>query len=134
MEDRWRRLRLVGLIVLVAPALVSLHWGISNAETDSADLMRRAKEVELWVRGVNPYSDPDATYPPSSLPVFAALLAPKSVVPIKTLWLGIEILSLLALIGAITALWFRERNLASMVSPRTAWLVVPAKLGSAWLW
>ena len=64
------------LIVLSILALWSIRWGTGTALRDSADLVRRGEEVRLFLDRVNPYSDPDCTYPPSALPVFAALLGP----------------------------------------------------------
>ncbi len=90
------------LILLGGLAAAGLAWGAAKALSDSADLERRAEEVELVLRRHDPYADPDMTYPPSAEPVFVALIA-----PIRGRWLrlGWLVLNGLALIGLIGAIW-----------------------------
>ena len=85
------------LAILSLLALAGLSWGARKAMTDSADLLRRAEEVELFLRGVDPYSDPDMTYPPSAPPVFVPLVAPFHGPALKGVWLGLNLAALLAL-------------------------------------
>lgn len=61
---------------LLVLALASLCWGSYHALSKSADLERRVTEVKLLVQRVNPYVEPDSTYPPSALPVFALAIGP----------------------------------------------------------
>ncbi len=89
---------LLGLTVLAGGGLV---WGVVKALDDSADLLRRAEEVDLFVRGVDPYLDPDMTYPPSAPPVFSALIAPLPRAALRGSWLVLNLLSLAGLIWAL---------------------------------
>jgi len=65
--------------------------------TDGADLLRRAEEVDLFVRGVDPYTDPDMTYPPTAPPVFVPLVAPFHGRTLNGVWLGLNLAALAAL-------------------------------------
>jgi alpha-1,2-mannosyltransferase len=93
------------LLVVLAPlAAASLAWGSAHALRGSADLMRRAEEIALFVRGANPYADPDMTYPPSALPVLAPLVAqdPRY---LPGIWLVLNLGALCWLCGAIVREW-----------------------------
>lgn len=86
-------------------AVGSLAWGARNAFRDSGDLLRRAEEVALLLQGSNPYDDPDMTYPPSALPVFAALVGPfRSAGMLKAAWLGFNAVALAVFLGEVLRL------------------------------
>lgn len=109
------------LITLGLLALASLAWGARNALRDSGDLLRRAEEVALLLDGKNPYSDPDMTYPPSALPVFAALVGPfRSLAVLKVFWLGLNGVALAVLLAEVLRLtraeWPRWVQLAWVLS------------------
>ena len=95
-----RHLRFWPVRLLVATlsllALASLTWGSYHALSKSADLERRVTEVKLLVQRVNPYVEPDSTYPPSALPVFALAIGPLLVSPTLIRAVGL-LLNLLAL-------------------------------------
>ncbi len=96
---------LPSLAVLGLLAVWSLWWGVSHAWTDSADLLRRAEEMALFVQGHDPFDDPDMTYPPTALPVFAPLVAPFGTSTLKAVWIALNLLALAVLSGAIVAIW-----------------------------
>ena len=85
------------LIPLSLLSVAGLSWGARKAMTDSADLLRRAEEVDLFRRGIDPYTDPDMTYPPSAPPVFLPLVAPLRGQELKAAWLGLNLAALVAL-------------------------------------
>ncbi|MFO0958807.1 MAG: glycosyltransferase family 87 protein [Isosphaeraceae bacterium] len=93
------------LFFLSALALASLAWGIRPALRDSDDLMRRAEEVSLFVRGLDPYDDPDMTYPPSAPPVFTPLIAPFPPAILRAAWLGLNLLALGSVIALAIRTW-----------------------------
>ena len=72
--------------------------------TDSADLLRRAEEVALFRRRIDPYTDPDMTYPPTAPPIFTVLVAPFRGWALKAFWLGLNLAALAALCGGIVRL------------------------------
>lgn len=88
-------------------AALSLGWAASRALVDSADLIRRSEEVALFVRGSDPYDDPDMTYPPTAPPVFTALIAPLPSRGLRAAWFGLNLVALAAFCGAIVACWGR---------------------------
>jgi hypothetical protein len=96
-----------GPAVLACLAAWSLHWGCSQSLRDGADLGRRVEEVGLWIRGEDPYADPDATYPPSALPVFAAVLGPLPETATAPVWLGLNLAALAAFGAGCLAIWGR---------------------------
>lgn len=99
---RWFGLPLGALMLLSA---ASLAWGSYHALTNSADLMRRVEEVRLVLARENPYQDPDATYPPASMPLFTVLIGPlaASDTLVRATWLGLN----LAAAGLVVALSLR---------------------------
>ena len=99
---RARAAALLGLLGCLAAA--GLAWGCVKALGDGADLLRRAEEVALFVRGENPYADPDMTYPPSAPPVFTALIAPVPASALRGAWLVLNLLALAALVWAVARL------------------------------
>src|SRR4051812_30432456 len=104
-----RRLPILALLLsLLGLALVSLDWGVRFALLESKDLMYRRAEVERFVQGDDPYQLPTMTYPPSALAVFAPLLAPFGPAAVKPAWLGLNLIFVGVLCGAIVALWGRS--------------------------
>jgi hypothetical protein len=97
------RAALIG--ALAVAALAGLAWGTSHALTDSADLLRRAEEVALFLNRIDPYADPDLTYPPSAPPVFAALVAPFPPARLPVGWLALNGLALAALGWGLVHVW-----------------------------
>jgi Glycosyltransferase family 87 len=100
-------LKIAILVVSTALAALSLNRGARQALSNSADLMRRTEEVALFVHQADPYDDPDMTYPPSALIVFTPLVAPFSTTSVRAFWLGLNLASLLVLVGAIVSIWGR---------------------------
>jgi hypothetical protein len=96
------------LTVLGLLALVSLAWGAEHALQKSDDLLRRAQEVGLFLERQDPYRDPDSTYPPSALPLFAALIGPVVPAALRGFWLALNLAALLALCVAVMRLWGRD--------------------------
>jgi hypothetical protein len=104
------------LAALAVLAAASLAWGARNALRDSGDLMRRAEEVALLLDRQDPYTDPDMTYPPPALPVFAALVGPLLRWPIalRAAWLvfnglalGLLVHEVLRCVGTTWPPWVR---------------------------
>jgi hypothetical protein len=89
------------LVLLSSLAVVSLGWAGARAWADSGDLMRRAEEIGLFVRGQDPYHDPDMTYPPTALPVFTPLVAPFGPHALRGVWLLLNLAALAALCRVI---------------------------------
>src|SRR4051812_21682390 len=96
------------LMTLLGLAMVSLAWGCQHALDASKDLMYRWDEVERFVRGDDPYQLTSMTYPPSALAVFAPLLGPFGREAVKPAWLGLNLVFVAVLCGAIVALWGRS--------------------------
>ena len=67
--------------------------------------MRRSEEVGLFLRGVDPYTDPDMTYPPSAPPVFTALIAVWHGLPLRAFWLVVNYGALAVVTIGIVRLW-----------------------------
>lgn len=101
----FRQLRLGAFALL---ALLSVAWGGAQALRNSADLLRRAEEVQLFLERTDPYLDPDCTYPPSAIPVFAAIIAPLRADAVRTVWLGLNLVTLCVVCVAFLRLWGRE--------------------------
>jgi hypothetical protein len=89
------------LVVTSLLAAASLGWAGTRAWADSGDLMRRAEEIGLFVRGQDPYRDPDMTYPPTALPVFAPLVAPFGPEALRGFWLLLNLAALAAVCAAV---------------------------------
>jgi hypothetical protein len=110
---RWKTIPLAALALL---AVASLAWGSLHAIRKSADLMRRAEEVALFVRGLDPYADPDMTYPPTALPVFTPLVAPFDGRSLRIVWLVGNLVALgfvlKSAVGDRCRSWGRETRLA----------------------
>lgn len=122
-QPKHSRLIAVLLAVLCILALASLGWGIVKSSSDSADLLRRAEEVALFLDRTDPYRDPDLTYPPSALPVFTVLIAPfGNDAALRLAWLGFNLLALAALCWSVLETWGRGW-------PR--WLVIAVALALA---
>jgi hypothetical protein len=105
------RCRAVIVPLLIAQAILaagSLIWAASVALSDSADLIRRSEEVALFVQRADPYDDPDMTYPPTAPPVFTPLVAPFGKPALRAVWLGLNLIALGVLCGAIIAAWGRS--------------------------
>ncbi len=96
------------LALLAALAVIGLRWGANHALTDSADLMLRQKEVARFIRGLDPYTLPDMTYPPTAPPIFALLVAPFETAALKPAWLGLNLIALAATCATIVAVWGRQ--------------------------
>lgn len=96
------------LAILSLFAFGSLAWAGTHALGDSADLLRRAKEIQLLLRGSDPYQAPDMTYPPTALPVFAPLVAPFGPESLKVAWLVMNLVALALFCGAVVRLWGRD--------------------------
>jgi hypothetical protein len=96
------------LALLTVLAVASLGWAATHALSESADLMRRVQEIRLFTQRADPYRDPDMTYPPSALVVFAPLVAPFSTHGLRLFWLGLNLASLVSLAVAIVAIWGRN--------------------------
>lgn len=95
------------IAVLAALAMISLAWAGTKAIQASDDLMRRAEEVRLFLRGANPYRIPDMTYPPSALAVFVPLVAPlaESGTQLRFAWLGWNLAALAVVAWLLVRLW-----------------------------
>jgi hypothetical protein len=89
-------------------AVVSLSWAGARAIRKSDDLCRRVEEVRLFLDRSDPYVDPDCTYPPSALPVFAALTAPFGDVTVKPIWLALNVGALGLVCILMLRLWARD--------------------------
>jgi hypothetical protein len=109
MESRATIIRTTGLGLLVIAAVASLGWGCFHAFRDSADLERRIEEVELFLNRIDPFTDPDMTYPPSAPPIFAALLAPVPSPLRRGFWLALNLAAL-----ALVARQIGDRYLARL--------------------
>lgn len=96
------------LAALAVLAAGSLAWGGAHALQSTGDLERRVEEVALFLRGVDPYGDPDMTYPPSAPPVFAALIAPFGAGGVKAAWLVLNLAALGASGATIVKGWGRR--------------------------
>lgn len=96
------------LAALLPLALWGLHWGISLAFVDGADLERRVEEVRLFQARVDPYCDPDLTYPPSALPVFTAALGPLDDATLPGVWVGTNLLALAGLAWGLIQVFGRD--------------------------
>lgn len=93
------------LLLLALLAAGSLAWTVRPALADSDDLMRRAEEITLFVEGLDPYQDPDMTYPPSAPPIFTPLVAPFEGPTLRAVWLGLNYLTLGAFCWAVVRIW-----------------------------
>lgn len=92
----------LALSPLALLAAASLAWGGAHGLASSADLMRRVDEVVLVLGRVDPYQDPDMTYPPTAPAVFVPLIAPLVGWPIglRAFWLVLNLGSA-GVIGAL---------------------------------
>ena len=106
MDRPLARIALLALLSFLAGA--GLAWGAWHALGKSDDLLRRAEEVALFVVGIDPYGDPDLSYPPSALPVFAALIAPIPPPALRATWLVLNLAALGGLGAMIVRLWGRS--------------------------
>ncbi len=99
----------MGLGGLFLLAAISLAWGSYHAlrPDGSADLLRRVQEVALFVQGLDPYDDPDMTYPPTALPVFTPLIAPFGTRAVQVVWLGLNLAALGIVCATVLRLWGR---------------------------
>jgi hypothetical protein len=95
------------LVILTLLAVFSLAWGCGHALAASKDLMSRWAEVERFLRRDDPFALVSLTYPPSALPVFAALIGPFGPASVRSFWLGLNLAFLAMLCGATIALWGR---------------------------
>lgn len=102
----WGRIAL--LFVLAVLAVVSLGYGARTALRDGADLERRAEEVRLFRNGSDPYTDPDMTYPPTSPPVFTALVPIGSSAVRRVTWIVMNFIAAGVLAVAVVMTWGRE--------------------------
>src|SRR4051794_14536097 len=93
------------LALLALMSALSLAWASQHALATSKDLMYRRAEVERFVRGEDPYRLESMTYPPSALPAFAPLVAPFGEEASKAVWLGLNLVALAILVGAVVRLW-----------------------------
>lgn len=93
------------LVMLAGLAAGSLAWGIRSALSSSSDLMLRVEEVDLFLRGLDPYQDPDMAYPPSAPPIFTALIAPFPEAGLRAVWLALNLAMLAAFAGAVLRIW-----------------------------
>jgi hypothetical protein len=100
--------RLLVLALLSLLAAISVAWGAARSFRSSADLMRRAEEAALFRSRLDPYQDPDLSYPPSALPVFALLVPPISSPALKALWLALNLAALGVLCATVLWLWGRS--------------------------
>ena len=96
------------LLLLALSALGSLVYGGRQALLKSDDLLRRAEEISLFVGHRDPYTDPDATYPPPAYPILTPLIAPFSEEALKAVWLGLNLVAALGVGAAIVHLWGRD--------------------------
>lgn len=95
------------IAVLALLGVGSLAWASTKAIGASDDLMRRAEEVRLFLRGANPYDDPDMTYPPSALAVFVPLIGPlaQSATALRLAWLAVNLGALSLVAWLLVELW-----------------------------
>jgi hypothetical protein len=93
------------LTLLTALAVASLSWSCARALDDSSDLLRRIEEVRLFLARQDPYQDPDLTYPPCAVPIFACLLGPVDREWLPAVWLGLNLLALAAFVLGLSRLW-----------------------------
>ena len=98
----------LAFFLLLILAAVSMQWGSQNAIEDSADLLRRAEEVQLFLNHVSPYQDPDCTYPPSALPVFAAILGPFDPSELPQAYLVVNLLALSGILAWVVSVYGRS--------------------------
>ncbi len=70
--------------------------------------MRRVEEVRLILGGDDPYSDPDATYPPTSYAVFLPLIAPFPAGLTRVLWLVLNLGALAVVGGRVGRSWGQD--------------------------
>lgn len=89
-------------------ALRGLAWGWSKGLVDGADLVLRTREVDRFVRGLDPYALPDMTYPPTAPPVFTPLIAPFDAGAVKAVWVAFNLLALAILCAIILRAWGRH--------------------------
>lgn len=103
-------IRIALLLSLAGLAAASLVYGVSKARTDSADLERRAEEVQRFLRRQDPYQDDqrDNTYPPSALPVFAALVPVGSPSLRREIWIMFNVAAALAIGAIVATTWGRS--------------------------
>ena len=94
--------------LLATLAALSLAYGGVMAFRDGADLERRAVEAARFRARLDPYAVPDATYPPSALPFFAATVPPDRSPLLPASWLILN-LGAVGAIGATVALPRRDR-------------------------
>jgi hypothetical protein len=92
-------------VLLIPLAVASLLWASVHALSKSDDLMRRAEEISLFVRGLDPYQDPDMTYPPSALPIFTPLVAPFGPEALRGFWLGLNLTTLGVFAWVVGRIW-----------------------------
>lgn len=95
------------LIALAILACGSLVYGVKTARVDSADLHRRAEEVQRFLHRQDPYEDEghDNTYPPPALPVFAATV-PLGPAPVRIwVWIVLNLLALAAIGAVVVRTW-----------------------------
>jgi hypothetical protein len=104
------RAALIGfvLVALGCWASVSVAYGVRTALDSSADLERRAEEVELFHHRQDPYQDPDMTYPPTALPIFTALVPLESTRLRRLLWVGLNLTALAVFCGLVVGKWGRD--------------------------
>ncbi len=86
------------LWALAVLAVISLAYGFRTAARDSADLERRVIEARRFRERSDPYAVPDATYPPTALPVFAALV-PDWGWPTRVVWAAENLVALVLVWG-----------------------------------
>ena len=96
------------LLALAGWASVSVVYGVKTALTDSADLERRAEEVDLFRHREDPYQDPDLTYPPTALPIFTALVPTGSPNVRRLIWIILNLAALATFCGLVVATWGRD--------------------------
>ncbi len=100
----------LAILALVGLSCWSLLWGGGHALEDSADLGRRIEEIGLFRKGHDPYSDPDATYPPSAWFVFDVLIPAWSEKAVRILWLVLNLGALVALAEGVRRWLPRETS------------------------
>lgn len=96
------------LLALALLAALSMRYAVRTAFQDSADLERRAVEAKLFRQGRDPYLVPDMTYPPTAIPVFAALVPIGSKLVRQSIWIALNLASLGAFCGLVIITWGRN--------------------------
>ncbi len=100
-----RRLVTLGLFVLLTLDALSLAWGSYQAIRKSDDLRLRVFEVAAFVRGEDPYTRPDMTYPPAAPLVLSPLIAPFQPLALRIFWLALNLAALCAVCRSVLVLW-----------------------------